>query len=144
VSGADGWTSIEETTRIKITSRNNNKQLFFLRPSHNNILHPIHCILLYYIIAGQVYYYYAIVGGMYIMRIILSRVFMDDSKTLNRHNTGPSALLIKYVRPKTSEASAFVESLMPSNLCTLPAPREIVNFLLPIVRPGPSPYHSGI
>lgn len=78
---------------------------------------------------------------MYIIRIIfLSRVFVDDSKTLNRHHTGPSSLLIKYVRTKTSEASAFVESLMPRNLCTLPAPREIVNFLLPIVRPGPSPY----
>lgn len=127
----------------KIILLNNNKQLFFYDAV--TIMFCTQYVAYYYIILQPAKYsIITLVGGIYIIRIILSRVFMDNSKILNRQNTAPSALLIKYVRPKTSEASVFVESLMSRNLCILPAPREIVNFLLPIVRPCPSPYHSGI
>lgn len=122
----------------KIILLNNNKQLFFYDAV--TIIFCTQYVAYYYIILQPTkYIIITLVGGMYIINIILSCVFMDNSKTLNRQNTGPSALLIKYVRPKTLEASVFVESLMLRNLCTLPALRKIVNFLLPIVRPCLSP-----
>lgn len=90
----DGSYTCVRGRRLDVDRRNrknkkqHNKQLFFfLRCSHNNILHPI-CVQVYYndllywpkcIIITKVDKY-----NMYI--IFWSRVFVqDDSKTLNRH-----------------------------------------------------------